>query len=52
MEKNYEITRPMYDISRVRCYRCNQMGHYARDCTVQEMKHEVKEKEVVDLNGK
>jgi hypothetical protein len=31
-DKGYANPRPMYDTSRVKCFRCDELGHYARNC--------------------
>jgi hypothetical protein len=30
--EGYGPSRPPFDINRVKCYRCDKMGHYVRDC--------------------
>jgi hypothetical protein len=31
-ERNYGGERPPIDMERIKCFRCEQMGHYARNC--------------------
>ena len=31
-ERNYVGERPPLDMERIKCFRCEQMGHYARNC--------------------
>ena len=42
-EGNERGSRPPFDISRVKCYRCDKFGHYVRDCP------ELRKKEVPEV---
>jgi hypothetical protein len=50
-DRNY-VNGPVYDMSRVKCFRCDQMGHFVRNCPELVVKSETKEKKVEDLNAK
>jgi hypothetical protein len=31
-ERGYGMSRAPFDVSRIKCFRCDKMGHYAREC--------------------
>ena len=50
-DRNF-VNGPVYDMSRIKCFRCDQMGHFVRNCPGLVARSETTEKKVSDLNGK
>ena len=51
MEGGVVDNRPVYDMDTIKCFRCDHMGHFARNCPGLPRLEVPKDKGTADLNG-